>query len=90
LQTQQQAASLQVWPQPAAGQCNIRYTQLQAGYTQLQLLDLQGRVLHQLISQENHPGTQQHQLTLPNLPAGVYLLRLQQPTGVQYQKIQLQ
>lgn len=79
----------QLWPQPASGSCHFQCSIGQPGTLQIDLLDLQGRQLQTLFSQTVQSGIQSHSLTLPILPIGVYILRINQPEGIQYRKIQL-
>jgi hypothetical protein len=67
-----ESLGLEVFPNPAGRQLRYRWSRLpEAGQAQLALLDLQGKPCFETVLQ---PGG--GELRLPELPAGVYLLRV--------------
>jgi hypothetical protein len=64
--------NLTIYPNPAEGHVNVRLSQTIASGN-MQLFDLQGRLMH---SMELDEGTNYASLSLKNIPAGVYFLRL--------------
>jgi glycosidase len=68
---------LQVFPNPTEGELNIRYTLEQGGQTQVEVIDMQGRVLARIFEGEQFSGAQWLSWDLGNsLPAGMYMLRV--------------
>ncbi len=63
------------YPNPSSGMLNIRSDSNRDGVTRLSLLDVQGRE-HLNTNINFSTGTQIHQLNLPELPSGVYFVRL--------------
>lgn len=76
-----------VYPNPTTGQqISVLTDATRPGPAQLRLFDLQGRQLLQQ-SLTLQPALQRHAISLPDLPTGMYLLRLQQ--GDQQRQTQL-
>ncbi|MCD6587911.1 MAG: T9SS type A sorting domain-containing protein [Candidatus Fermentibacteraceae bacterium] len=68
-------------PNPVSGQSLIMLTLDSPGNVQVAFFDVSGRVVNVLTDQVYEAGT--HSLTLPELPAGVYLLRAEIDFSVQ-------
>lgn len=63
-------------PNPVVDQLNVQYRANDADYAQLQLIDIQGRVvLQQILS--NEIGKDHMSVSVSNLKQGIYLCRLQ-------------
>lgn len=72
----QEINDITLYPNPATDQFQISYNSLQANTVYLQIIDMQGRILRQqtIISQR---GINQVEVSLSQLPMGVYICRLQ-------------
>ncbi|MBX3102714.1 MAG: S8 family peptidase, partial [Bacteroidetes bacterium] len=86
----QEARLAVLYPNPGIGSPRLRLLHTQGSALQLQVMDLRGRVLH---TQTATPATPDAtvQVNMGGLPAGLYLIRLQQGNWVQslrYQKVQ--
>jgi hypothetical protein len=64
--------ALKIYPNPVVDQLNIA-SNFDQGQLQLQISDMQGRMVHS----EQQPANSEIQLQLSHLPAGMYLLRIQ-------------
>jgi hypothetical protein len=64
--------ALKIYPNPVVDQLNIE-SNFEQGQLQLQISDMQGRTVHN----EQQPVNTEIQLQLSHLPAGMYLLRIQ-------------
>lgn len=64
--------ALKIYPNPVVDQLNIE-SNFEQGELQLEISDMQGRVVHS----EQQPAYTNIQLPLSHLPAGMYLLRIQ-------------
>lgn len=74
-----QTATAAVFPNPTSGKFTVRLQQPTEQPVKLELLDMQGRVLHQeTISGQ---AAKEHAVQPGRLPAGLYLLRLTTATG---------
>lgn len=71
----QAATQLTVLGQPANGHISLGFTLQQAGQLHIEVLDLNGRVLHHERIQAQS-GAQQYQISHLNLPAGAYIIRI--------------
>ena len=64
-------------PNPAAGASRIEYQTALAGPVRLSVVDALGREVAVVVSQDQAAGAYQASLPLADLPAGVYVVRLQ-------------
>lgn len=64
--------ALKIYPNPVVDKLNIE-SNFEQGQLQLQISDMQGRMVHS----EQQPANTNIQLQLSHLPAGMYLLRIQ-------------
>lgn len=74
-----------VFPNPAHDQINIHFKETQSHFT-AQLIDMQGRI----VLQQKNLNNQRFSLETRNIPAGVYLLKMQTDKQTFTQKIILQ
>ena len=65
------------YPNPAQGLVHFSYRINHVLPVRLTLLDLQGRVMQQIVDEEQPPGDYQYQVDISYLNAGTYLYRLQ-------------
>jgi hypothetical protein len=73
--TASEPALFEVYPNPVQSFASIRYTVEQAGQTRLDLYDLTGRLLFNVVDQVHQPGTYETQFDRGSLPAGMYFVR---------------
>ena len=70
-----QSSKLSVYPNPVADQLQIEYQTAKAGNTQIEILDLQGKLLLQQ-ALGSTAGTNHDQITVTKLAKGIYLCRV--------------
>lgn len=85
-----QITGLSAFPNPFSAQATVRFASAQAGAATLSAYDLQGRLIQTLFNGWVAKGMAQD-VTVDGASwsAGIYLLRLQTPTGTTTQKISL-
>jgi hypothetical protein len=90
-----EAAQLKIFPNPFQSELTIRFDLPEAGFTILEIFDLQGRKVRQLLTEERYAG--RHELHWNGtggdgvaLPSGLYLIRLTAGQETQMQKALLQ
>ncbi|MEM7657082.1 MAG: T9SS type A sorting domain-containing protein [Bacteroidota bacterium] len=76
------ADQLQVFPNPTSGLVQVQFPAFQGQWVELQVMDLSGRVLSQVNTQDG-----QYQLTLSAYPTGMYLVKLSTDQGYQTVKL---
>lgn len=82
------AANLTVAPNPAATFASVRYELPQAGKAAVEVLDLTGRRVAQVLGETAQPaGAHQVELPVARLAAGVYLVRLRVDGQTQQTKL---
>lgn len=69
-------AKLDVFPQPAKGQLNIRFVTNQTAQVSVLLTDISGRTVLQQSAQQFPAGTNETNLDVSQLNAGIYFLQL--------------
>ena len=79
--------TFKVYPNPAHDQLYIETLDLKADHYQLQLFDMQGRVLRSLATQQNSNLTQR--VDISDLPTGLYGLRIHTKGKRYYQKVMI-
>ncbi len=72
---------LSVSPNPLEAGSRVSFTLERREVLSLDLFDVRGRRIMQILEGERSEGRHESQLTLPDLSAGVYFLRLKTPTG---------
>jgi photosystem II stability/assembly factor-like uncharacterized protein len=80
---------LSAYPNPFNGSTRIRYDLDRQSKVQLQIFDLQGRLVTTLLDDISEPG--QHELlwNADNLSSGTYFVRLQTPQSIRTEKLLL-
>ncbi len=71
-----EANSLHVFPNPLSEQSTLRFSLAQKQTLEIQLLDHLGKEIQFIVRQDFTNGMHELDLPLPNVPAGMYLLRL--------------
>ena len=74
----QPATVLSLFPNPSQEYSYLNFVLLRPGHTSVQLLDLQGKAVRQYLNREQAPGNYLLELDVRDMPAGVYLLEIQQ------------
>ena len=74
----QEASSplISVLPNPAVGDCTLRYRPEAAGYVRIDLVDMTGRELRVLVDGDRPAGIQNVSCDVSGLAAGTYLVRM--------------
>ncbi len=70
------ALNLQTFPNPATEWVNVHFKLPQAGEVNLELSDLQGRLVKHFIKEPMGAGNQRFQFGISDVPAGMYILRM--------------
>ena len=81
------ALDLDVFPNPAADQINIKYELKTQQMIQIDLLDASGRLLKNLIAERQATGLQQIASDVSEFDGGIYFLRIQTDDAVIVQKL---
>jgi hypothetical protein len=81
------AASLELFPNPAQGRLNLRFTAMEAGSSAATVSDITGRVLLNT-ALEIQEGTNTLKLPLQGLAPGIYILKLAGYAAQRFQVIQ--
>jgi hypothetical protein len=87
--TPQAAASVTCWPNPAASLLHIGFELLTGDKVSISLLDLQGRIVGSLPTQNLPAGLHRLPYTTQDLASGIYLLRVQRGESVDVLKVVL-
>ena len=82
------ALSFAVYPSPTNGMATLRYNAVKNTSAQINVLDLNGRVI-QSSSIELNKGNVEYGLDLSNVTNGVYFVQLVTENDVQTQRIQV-
>lgn len=89
--TEAQATSISgvnIFPNPIVDQFKINYNLLEAGEVKLAIYDIQGKLISDLVSENQTTGFHSLQLDLPeNCTGGVYFLKLSQQGKKELQRI---
>ena len=75
-------SSISLFPNPVADQLQISYQAVQAGSVQLAIVNVQGSIVQQQ-SVNSQSGANQATISVAQLPAGLYILRLQSGTTLE-------
>lgn len=78
---------LDVYPNPAGDLVNIHFELLKNSIISLSVLGMDGKVLEEVLLGEKASGESSVQLKLPDLPAGVYVIRIKTKNKAIYQKL---
>ncbi|MCB0557647.1 MAG: PKD domain-containing protein [Lewinellaceae bacterium] len=79
--------AVKAYPNPVSSELAVQLTQVEAGSYQLQLWTMNGQMVKQDFHELPASDKQTLLLNLDGLPAGLYWLKVQQPSGVQTLKI---
>ena len=73
-QTAETQTQMEIWPVPAHDVLNLRFSSTTNASTNYTILDLQGKTWQH----GTLPGSKTHNISLPDMPKGIYLLKVQQ------------
>ena len=79
--------NFKVHPNPAVNSASIQFENKQTQKVQLDLLDVQGRVLKTLRNQSFNKGIQTTNIDLTEIPSGIYFVRLTSEDPMQVKKL---
>jgi hypothetical protein len=82
-------SNLAVFPNPTQDFINVNFHLEEATQVRIAVSDLTGRMQQVLVDTYLPGGNQQQQLNLQDLPAGLYLLNIQTPSGQTSRKVQV-
>lgn len=82
--------NLKCYPNPANNSLNVLFNVEELGTTKLELMDVNGRVLVELVDEQLKTGEQSYQLNTEVLAAGVYMLVVRTNNEVQTKKVLIQ
>ncbi len=80
---------LEIYPNPGKGNVRVKLPEIQSAGTNLRILDLSGRVLSERALPVNESGVEVS-LDLTFLPAGIYVMMVQEGTNVYREKLVIQ
>lgn len=80
-------ADLELYPNPAAFDLNIRFQLAESGIVGLDLYTIDGKHVDNLISKQMPAGDISIRKNLPEVSAGMYLVQITTPDGVASQKV---
>ena len=80
-----QGSKLAIYPNPVARQLQISYETAKAGNVEVEIIDLQGKVLHQQVISSN-AGANHATIAVTKLPNGIYLCRVNKGTSIETTK----
>ena len=78
---------ISTYPNPFNTMLTVEYKLEQKGVTDIFLYDLNGRMIKHLFSAQQQPGDHCYKLEVPELPDGVYIIKLRQNGNLTYGKI---
>lgn len=81
------AFDLNIFPNPAASQSNLRYEVKTAGKVTIKLLNDQGNVIQNLEKESQMPGTYTETLQIEGLRPGVYIYQVTTASGTETGKV---
>ncbi|TLV03447.1 T9SS type A sorting domain-containing protein [Dyadobacter luticola] len=85
LEMQRDAHALQTYPNPAPGEFKAIFDLPTGTSGIMRVMDTQGRMWHERAVQGK--GAHDERITLPNAPAGIYMLQLKKPDSVETKKV---
>lgn len=77
----------QNYPNPFNPSTNIRFTLNRTGWVNLQVFDLNGRLVRTLINAQTEAGSHSIRFDAQNLPSGTYVYRIKTAQGIQSRKM---
>jgi hypothetical protein len=84
-----QGEHLEIYPNPGKGQVKVKLPEIQSSGTNLKILDLSGRVLHERAIAVNESAAEVS-LDLTFLPAGIYVMMVQEGPNMHREKLVIQ
>lgn len=81
------AEGIEISPNPSQGAVQIRFDQAISGYVKISLLNTQGQVVRELLSEEVHSGTFRKKFYLNELTPGLWVIQIQVPDQVFSKKL---
>ncbi|MGB3341694.1 MAG: T9SS type A sorting domain-containing protein [bacterium] len=78
---------LQVYPNPVRKQCKIQYVLTQEGKVKISIYDVTGRLIGEIINEDQDIGVYQRAFEMTNLSQGIYFLRYETDNYSQTKKI---
>ena len=76
-----------IYPNPSAGATHLRYMIHDIGYLRSDLYTISGEKIRELINRCVSPGAYEMEIDVSDLPAGIYLLKLQLGSYVVVRKL---
>jgi hypothetical protein len=78
---------LSIYPNPVTSSAAVSYSLPSHQYIKLELIDQLGRIVRSLRSESEDAGLETIPLSIGDLPAGMYYIRLQSDYGTETQKV---
>src|SRR5690606_4494183 len=69
-------SQVSVFPNPAGGFANLSYSLNKLGEVNVELIDMSGKAVKQLVNEKQQPGEYSKFLNLHTVPAGIYFLKV--------------
>ncbi|HYX09347.1 MAG TPA: FG-GAP-like repeat-containing protein [Bacteroidales bacterium] len=85
----QQQSLMKIYPNPVFDYTEIHYKMEKRGKAEIQLYDLQGRLLKNIMSAPKNAGDNYLSVNLNELARGTYLIKFNSPGHEEYQKIMI-
>lgn len=83
----EQASTIRVFPNPTKGNFTVEYKVLETNNVQIDILNIEGKVLHSIINERQNEGEQRITWQGKNLPNGLYLVRIVTDNEVRLKKV---
>lgn len=80
-------SQIKVYPNPAKEHADISFEILQQGHVKIQVLDIQGKVIREVLNKTLESGRQEVGISLLGLDAGVYNIRIETGGKVMMEKL---
>jgi photosystem II stability/assembly factor-like uncharacterized protein len=84
---EEKTADFKIFPNPANEVARVQFENAKAQRVQLDILDINGKVIKRSYDEITNAGTQMLNLDVTNLPAGSYIVRLISGSGEQAQQL---
>ncbi|HMM12850.1 MAG TPA: T9SS type A sorting domain-containing protein, partial [Bacteroidales bacterium] len=76
-----------IYPNPATDNITLRYYLSESSNVDIQIIDMSGKVAHQIALGTMPAGEHLHNASISQLPKGVYLVRMQTPGMIQTERL---